>query len=63
MNLTGQQQKLTLEFYSYIVRLSDFLDQNKNFSGRCFNRIKMISNEIVTTEELQENEEEQANEE
>ena len=63
MNLKGQQQKLTIEFESYIVRLSDFLDQNKNFSGRCLNRIKMISNEIVTTEELEENAEEQVNEE
>ena len=34
MNLKGQQQKLTLEFDSYIVRLTDFLNQNKNFSGR-----------------------------
>ena len=63
MNLKGQQQKLTIEFESYIVRLSDFLDQNKNFSGRCLNRIKMISNEIITTEELEENAEEQVNEE
>ena len=31
MNLKGQQQKLTLEFDSYIVRLTDFLNQNKNF--------------------------------
>ena len=60
MNLKGQQQKLTIEFESYIVRLKDFLEQNKNFSGRCLNRIKMISNEIVTTEEL---EEEQNNDE
>ena len=51
MNLKGQQQKLTLEFDSYIVRLTDFLNQNKNFSGRCLNRIKIISNEIVTEEE------------
>ena len=51
MNLKGQQQKLTLEFDSYIVRLTDFLNQNKNFSGRCLNRIKIISNEIVTKEE------------
>ena len=55
MNLKGQQQKLTIEFESYIVRLGDFLEQNKNFSGRCLNRIKMISNEIVTSEELEEN--------
>jgi uncharacterized protein YoxC len=61
MNLRGQQQKLTLEFDSYIVRLTDFLNQNKNFSGRCLNRIKIISNEIVTKEE-QEAEEENAGE-
>lgn len=53
MNLQGQQQKLTIEFSSYITRLKDFLEQNKNFSGRCLNRIKMISNEIVTSEEVE----------
>ena len=51
MNLQGQQQKLTLEFDSYIERLSKFLDQNKNFSERCLKRIKLISSEIVTSEE------------
>ena len=51
MNLESQKQKLTLEFNSYIVRLTQFLDQNKNFSDRCLNRIKMISNEIVTADE------------
>ena len=51
MNLESQKQKLTLEFTSYIERLSKFLDQNKEFSGRCLNRIKLISNEIVTSEE------------
>lgn len=51
INLEGQQQKLTLEFDSYIERLSKFLDQNKNFSDRCLNRIKLISDEIVTSEE------------
>ena len=54
MNLQSQKQKLTLEFESYIARLTQFLDQNKNFSGRCLNRIKMISNEIVTSEEKEE---------
>jgi hypothetical protein len=57
MNLKGQQKKLTLEFDSYIVRLTDFLNQNKNFSGRCLNRIKIISNEIVTKEEQEAEEE------
>ena len=51
MNLESQKQKLTLEFTSYIERLSKFLEQNKEFSGRCLNRIKLISNEIVTSEE------------
>jgi hypothetical protein len=55
MNLEGQKQKLTLEFTSYIARLKKFLDQNKNFSGRCLTRIKLISNEIKTEEEQQEN--------
>ena len=53
MNLESQKTKLTLEFDSYIERLTKFLDQNKNFSDRCLNRIKMISSEIVTAEEQQ----------
>lgn len=51
MNLQGQKQKLTLEFDSYIIRLAQFLDQNKEFSNRCLTRIKIISNEITTSEE------------
>ena len=51
MNLESQQQKLTLEFDSYIDRLAKFLEQNKSFSSRCLNRIKLISTEIVTSEE------------
>lgn len=51
MNLESQKQKLTLEFTSYIARLTQFLDQNKNFSDRCLNRIKLISQEIVSSEE------------
>lgn len=57
MNLQGQQQKLTLEFESYIERLTKFLDQNKNFSSRCLNRIKLISSEIVTSEEIEKEDE------
>ena len=51
MNLQGQQQKLSLEFNSYIERLTKFLDQNKNFSARCLKRIELISTEIVSAEE------------
>tara|TARA_A100001015_G_C14961763_1_gene701242 strand:- start:686 stop:1543 length:858 start_codon:yes stop_codon:yes gene_type:complete len=60
MNLESQKQKLTLEFNSYIERLGKFLEQNKNFSERCLNRIKIISNEIVTAEEQAEAEESDA---
>lgn len=51
MNLEGQKQKLTLEFTSYIERLSKFLEQNQNFSDRCLKRIQIISSEITTEEE------------
>lgn len=54
MNLESQKTKLTLEFDSYIERLGKFLDQNKNFSERCLKRIQLISNEIVTAEEVAE---------
>ena len=54
MNLEAQKQKLTLEFDAYISRLGKFLDQNKNFSDRCLNRIKLISSEIVTAQEAEE---------
>ena len=62
MNLESQKQKLVLEFASYIIRLKKFLLQNQNFSTRCLNRIKMISSEIVTAEELRESEEEKKDE-
>lgn len=51
MNLQSQKEKLTIEFEGYIKRLSKFLKQNEKFSGRCLNRIKIISSEIVTAEE------------
>ena len=54
MNLESQKQKLTLEFDAYIERLGKFLEQNKSFSGRCLKRIEMISSEIVTAEEVEE---------
>ena len=54
MNLESQQTKLTVEFSSYIERLTKFLEQNKNFSERCLTRIKLISSEITTTEEQEE---------
>jgi len=51
MNLESQKTKLTLEFESYIIRLTKFLNQNKNFSNRCLKRIILISSEITTAEE------------
>lgn len=61
MNLESQKQKLTLEFDSYITRLTKFLDQNSEFSGRCLNRIQMISSEIVTAEEQQQQQQNNTN--
>jgi hypothetical protein len=61
MNLESQKQKLTLEFESYIERLSKFLEQNKEFSGRCLKRIELISSEIVTAEEQAETAEAEEN--
>ena len=52
INLESQKTKLTLEFKGYIVRIHQFLEQNKRFADRCLNRVKMISNEIVTDQEL-----------
>ena len=65
MNLQAQKQKLSLEFNGYIERLTKFLTQNAKFSGRCLNRIKIISSEIVTSEEQQDaaNADENADEE
>ena len=51
MNLDSQKQKLSLEFSGYISRLSQFLQQNKDFSSRCLKRIQLISSEIVTEDE------------
>ena len=62
MNLESQKQKLTLEFDAYIERLGKFLEQNKSFSGRCLNRIELISSEIVTAEEQAAEETEDATE-
>ena len=59
MNLDAQKQKLTLEFDAYISRLGKFLEQNKNFSDRCLNRIKLISGEIVTAQEAKDAEAEE----
>ena len=63
MNLEGQEQKLTIEFKSNIERISTFLIQNKNFSMRCLNRIKLISSEITTAEEQKEQQEQQEQQE
>ena len=52
VNLEGQKTKLTMEFQGYIIRIEQFLEQNERFSNRCLNRVKMISSEIVTEQEL-----------
>jgi len=52
VNLESQKTKLTMEFQGYIIRIEQFLEQNERFSNRCLNRVKMISSEIVTEQEL-----------
>lgn len=56
MNLEGQHQKLCFEFKSYVRQLSTFLEKNITFWDRCLERIRLISSEIVTERE-QDNEE------
>ena len=60
INLESQKTKLVLEFKGYVVRIHQFLEQNKRFAERCLNRVKMISNEIVSEQELAAKEEAQA---
>tara|TARA_Y100000996_G_C22405317_1_gene594850 strand:+ start:52 stop:858 length:807 start_codon:yes stop_codon:yes gene_type:complete len=62
VNLQSQQTKLTLEFKGYIIRLEQFLQQNRGFAKRCLNRVKTISNEIVSEQELEEQEKEKEQE-
>lgn len=52
MNLESQKTKLTLEFKGYTVHIRQFLEQNKRFAVRCLKRVQMISNEIVTEQEM-----------
>ena len=59
MNLTGQKEKLEIEYSSNIKRIDTFLEQNKKFSEKCLKRIQLISSEIVTKEELEEEKEEE----
>ena len=54
VNLESQKTKLTLEFKGYVLRIRQFLEQNRRFADRCLNRVKMISNEIVTEQEAAE---------
>lgn len=63
INLESQKTKLTLEFKGYTVRIRQFLEQNKRFAERCLKRVQMISNEIVTEQEMaaKETAEEEAN--
>lgn len=58
MNLSGQKEKLEIEYTSNIRRIDTFLEKNKSFSEKCLKRIKLISSEIVTKEEIEETENE-----
>jgi len=57
VNLQSQMMKLRTEFESNIQRIKAFLIANKNFSSKCLDRIKMIANEIISQEELEEKQE------
>jgi len=59
VNLQSQETRLTLEFKGFIIRLEQFLNQNKKFAARCLKRVELISNEIVTEQELEEQQEQQ----
>jgi hypothetical protein len=63
VNLQSQETKLTLEFKGYIIRLEQFLEQNKKFAARCLKRVELISNEIVTEQELEAQNEQQEQQE
>ena len=54
LNLKEQQSRLVFSFKSYCSRLEMFLNENYKFSGKCVKRIELISGEIVTQEELDE---------
>ena len=60
VNLESQRTKLTMEFRGFVMRLGQFLRQNEKFSTRCLHRVKLISNEIVSEQEMAEQEAEQA---
>ena len=60
VNLESQRTKLTMEFRGFVLRLEQFLRQNEKFSARCLNRVKLISNEIVSEQEMAEQEAEEA---
>lgn len=59
VNLQSQETRLTLEFKGFIIRLEQFLNQNKTFAARCLKRVELISNEIVTEQEFEEQQEQQ----
>ena len=61
VNLESQKTKLTLEFKGYVLRIHQFLEQNRRFAARCLNRVKMISNEIVTEQEAEDRKQAAAN--
>ena len=56
VNLESQRTKLTMEFKGFVMRLEQFLRQNEKFSTRCLHRVKLISNEIVSEQEMAEQE-------
>ena len=53
LNLKEQETTLKLSFTSYCLRLEQFLSENLKFAKKCVKRVELISGEIVTQEELE----------
>ena len=51
--MKAQQLRLRTEFQSSIVQIRDFLKNGRLFAARALKRVKLISNEIVTEQEVQ----------
>ena len=57
LNLKEQKTTLKVSFESYCVRLEQFLNENLKFATKCVKKVELISGEIKTEEELEENQE------
>ena len=54
LNLKEQKTTLKVAFESYCTRLELFLNENLKFASKCVKKVELISGEIKTEEELEE---------